>query len=68
MTFAVRIGVSNSRDRVPEWVDALVETGATFTVLPASPLRERVRVTPTRQLTFTFADGRERPIPVGEAR
>ena len=67
-TFTARIGVSNSSGRVPEWVDALVDTGATFTVLPASLLRERVGVTPTRQMTFTFADGRERPMPVGEAR
>ncbi len=67
-TFTARIGVSNGSGRVPEWVDALVDTGATFTVLPASLLRERVGVTPTRQMTFTFADGREGPMPVGEAR
>ena len=66
-TFEVRIAVSNGDDSEPEWVDALVDTGATFTVLPASLLRDRLGVNPTRVLTFTLADGRERPMQVGNA-
>ena len=49
-------------------MEALVDTGATYTVLPETLLRERVGVSPTRQMTFTFADGREVSMPVGDAR
>ncbi len=45
-----------------------MDTGATYTVLPETLLRERVGVSPTRQMTFTFADRRERQMPVGDAR
>ncbi len=65
--FKAQVGVSNGNGGEPEWVEALVDTGATFTVLPDSLLRERVGVTPTRVLTFTLADGRERAMPVGSA-
>ena len=67
-TFTTRIGVSNGGGGEPEWVDAMVDTGATYTVLPATLLRGRVGVAPTREMTFTFVDGRERQMPVGEAR
>ncbi len=65
--FTVRIGVSNGNGGATQWVEALVDTGATFTVLPASVLRERVGVQPAGQMRFTFADGREALLPVGEA-
>ena len=67
-TFRTRVGVSNGNGGEPEWVNALVDTGATYTVLPDSMLRERVGVSPTRQRVFTFGDGRQTAFPVGEAR
>ena len=49
-------------------VDALVDTGATYTVLPASMLRDEVGIRPQTSLTFTFANGERADLPVGEAR
>ena len=66
-TFTARIGVSNGNGGAAQWVEALVDTGATFTVLPDSVLRERVGVSPKGHMRFTFADGREALLPVGEA-
>ena len=67
-TFMAQIRVSNGSDAGAAWVEALVDTDATYTVLPETLLRERVGVSPTRQMTFTFADGREFLMPVGDAR
>ena len=67
-TFAARTGVSSGGGGEAVWVEAMVDTGATYTVLPAALLRGRVGARPTREMTFTFADGREATLPVGEAR
>ena len=66
-TFEARIGVSDGNGGRTEWVDALVDTGATYTVLPESVLRDRVGVLPKERMQFTFADGREASLPVGDA-
>ena len=50
------------------WVEADVDTGATYTVLPDRMLREQVGVRPTERQTFTLADGSRVLLPVGEAR
>ena len=67
-TFAAHIGVSDGNGGATQWVDALVDTGATFTVLPDSVLRERIGVQPEQCMEFTLADGRKTQFPVGEAR
>ena len=67
-TFTARLGVSNGNGGSTQWVEALVDTGATFTVLPASLLRRHVGVQPTEHLEFTFANGERKTLPVGEAR
>ena len=67
-TFEARIGVSDGNGGTTRWVEALVDTGATYTVLPDSMLREQVGVEPREHLEFTFADGRLASLPVGEAR
>ena len=67
-TFQVRIGVSDGNSGATQWVSALVDMGATYTVLPNSVLRDRVGVSPDEQMEFTFADGRRVLLPVGEAR
>ena len=66
-TFKARIGVSDGNGGPTEWVEALVDTGATWTVLPHSML-ERIGIYPDTKMTFTYADGREVLLPVGEAR
>ncbi len=65
--FYARIGVSNGNGGGTEWVDALVDTGATYTVLPASLLRDRIGVQPVTTLLFTFANGDQERLPVGVA-
>lgn len=67
-TFAAHIGVSDGNGGAKRWVDALVDTGATFTVLPDSVLREQVGVHPEETMEFTLADGRKAQFGVGEAR
>ena len=66
-TFVARIGVSDGNGGRPHWVAATVDTGATFTVLPDSLLRDVVGVEPDGHSLFTFGDGREALLPVGEA-
>ena len=65
-TFTARLGVSNGNGGPTEWVDAVVDTGATFTVLPES-LCLRLGLQPKTHLEFTFADGRRKTLPVGSA-
>ena len=67
-TFTARVGVSGGNGAEPLWVDADVDTGATYTVLPDKMLREQVGVRPTERLPFTLADGSRVLLPVGEAR
>ena len=66
-TFTARIGVSNGNGGATQWVEALVDTGATYTVLPDPLLRQHVGVQPTENLVFTFATGERKLLPVGEA-
>ncbi|MBM3946367.1 MAG: hypothetical protein FJ315_03060 [SAR202 cluster bacterium] len=56
-TFRVTIGVGDPPGQRYEPVDALVDTGATYTTLPASFLRQ-LRVVPHTRDTFELADGR----------
>ena len=66
-TFDARIGVSDGNGGKTHWMTAAVDTGATFTVLPDSILRDRIGIEPRRQALFTLADGREKLYPVGDA-
>lgn len=47
-------------------LEAMVDTGASYTVLP-SGLLERLGVEPKRKLTFELADGRRQVMDVGSA-
>jgi len=55
-TFSVEIHVGDQQRQRFESIEALVDTGATYTVLPASVLR-RLGVQPHRRSTFQLADG-----------
>lgn len=49
-----------------ETIDALVDTGTTYTTVPAVVL-QRLGVTPHRHETFVLADGRRVARPLGRA-
>ena len=55
-TFRVAVTVGNPDSDARETVDALVDTGATFSVMPASLLR-RLGIEPTRTRRLRFANG-----------
>jgi len=65
-TFKAHMGVSDGNGGPTQWVDALVDTGATYTVLPDSVLRA-CGVYPKEHLLFALADGREMLLPVSDA-
>lgn len=55
-TFQVEIEIGDPEGRRYETVEALVDSGATYTVMPASLLR-RLGVSPHSQRAFLLADG-----------
>ena len=55
-TFTVTIEIGDPQGQRFEEVEALVDTGATLTIVPASLLR-RLGVTPRRRAAFRLADG-----------
>ena len=65
--FNARIGVANPQVGEFQWVDALVDTGAIHTMLPASLLGQTLNVAPIRQLTVEVADGSLHTYGYGQA-
>ena len=65
-TFRVRIEVGGPQRERFELVEALVDTGATFTVLPRSLLQE-LGVAAHARAPFVLADGREIELELGRA-
>jgi predicted aspartyl protease len=55
-TFKVQIQVGDQAGQTFESLEALVDTGSTYTVIPAATLR-RLGVTAHRKSVFEFADG-----------
>ena len=49
-------------------IEPIVDTGATYSMLPASLLNERLGLEPSEQMTFTLADGSRQTYGLGEAR
>ena len=66
-TFSVNIQVGNLDGREFKELEALVDTGATTTVVPASILI-RMGVTPTMYQTFEYASGEEVELGMAEVR
>jgi clan AA aspartic protease len=64
--FSVRIEVGDASGERFETVDALVDTGATNTALPATLLR-RLGILPHRRSNFDLADGRQVELDIGRA-
>ena len=65
-TFTEIIGVGNSTRERFENVEALVDTGATYTMLPSSLLKE-LGIVPIETRTFILADGQSIRRDIGEA-
>ena len=65
-TFTEVIGVGGSDRERFEAVEALVDMGDTYTMLPSSLLRE-LGITPIETQTFTIANGQRIRRDIGEA-
>ena len=66
-TFSADIAVGRDRGGPFETVTALVDTGASYSMLPAKLLR-KLEVVPTKEGEFTLADGRRQKLPIGAVR
>jgi clan AA aspartic protease len=66
-TFCVAVEVASLRDDRFEFVEALVDTGASHSFFPASFLEE-LGVQPTERWPFRLADERQREFDLGMAR
>ena len=66
-TFRVMISFGHMDGGDLREVEALVDTGATHTVLPGSLLHE-MHIEPVLNRVFSFADGTEESWPMGMAR
>ncbi len=65
-TFRVAIEIGDAAGERWESVEALVDTGATYTSVPA-PLLRRIGVTPHARATFALADGRHVELDIGRS-
>ncbi len=65
-TFTETVYVSDGNGGPGVSVEVLVDTGATFTVLPASLLRDRLGIKHRREDTFILADGTRQTLPIGD--
>ncbi len=64
-TFHTKIAVGSERGGTFEEVTALVDTGASLTMLPASFLRN-LGIESHTDAEFTLADGRRQRLPLGD--
>ena len=65
--FNWRIRISTLDGRQTQEVEAMVDTGSTYTLLPSAMLWE-IGIAPTRRASFEYGDGRVIEIDIGEAR
>ncbi len=65
-TFTETVYVSDGNGGSGISVEVLVDTGATFTVLPASLLRDQLGIGHRREDTFILADGSRQTLPIGD--
>ncbi len=66
-TFSVTVEVGNIDGSEPMAIEALVDTGALYSMVPASILN-RLHIQPQRYETFELADGADIEYGVGTAR
>ena len=66
--FRTAIEVGNPADRAFVEIEPIVDTGATYSMLPSSLLKEQLGLSPLEDMTFTLADGSRQAYSLGEAR
>ena len=66
-TFNVNIGLSDGNGGGTEHFDALVDTGASLTVIPDRFLR-KIGIEPYDEGDFTLGDGSKQRLPIGQAQ
>lgn len=65
-TFSVTIGIGDLGGQQFSELEAMVDTGATTTVIPSSVLRG-LGIRPTEKRVFEYADGREVELDMAQA-
>ena len=65
--FFTDIAVGRDREGPFEPVSVMVDTGASYLMLPAK-LLHKLEVAPTTESEFTLADGRKQTLPIGDVR
>ena len=55
--FRATIEVGNPTDGAFVEIEPIVDTGATYSMLPSSLLKEKLGLAPLEEMTFTLADG-----------
>ena len=66
--FHVRIGVGHPFEGEMTEVLALVDTGATHTIIPDSLLKQILHIEPIEEDVIEYADGSTERVEIGEAR
>ena len=66
-TFSITIEIGDPQGRRFESIDALVDTGATLTTVPA-PILRRLGVVPSRRSTFRLANDQRVEMDMGETK
>ena len=66
--FHVRIGVGHPFEGELTEVLALVDTGATHTIIPDSLLKQILHIEPIEEDVIEYADGSTERVEIGEAR
>jgi clan AA aspartic protease len=66
-TFHYTVAVGSKDSSNSEMIDALVDTGSTYTVMPA-PLLEKLGIASEWTSVFELADGRREEYPLAEIR
>ena len=67
-TFRQWIEIANPANSEFHWIEALVDTGASYSMMPASLLTQELQLSPKRELDFRLADGTTKNYGWGEAR
>ncbi len=62
------IEIGNPTSLVFQEVEAVVDTGAVYSMMPESLLRQTLGLSPSEEQKFTAADGKSRLYGLGEAR
>lgn len=62
----IRVPITLEGKKLKAKVTALVDTGASLTVIPQA-LADRLKLVPFKTVTVSLADGRERRMPIGQA-